>query len=169
MDTAVWNTAAFSALILNSTLLRAPLVLALRLRALLFRPPPTSVHYYTCDYCDAHVDHSWSHVARSSPLFLVRSQWTFVRLLATVPKLAGSYLPDGTTVVQPASNASIMVTRETDLHTPSPLPPHRWTVFSPSGLVRSAHPSSEHRTEQATVFVLSWRRWLTAPPHSRTC
>ena len=105
-------------------------------------PPPTSVHYYTCDYCDAHVDHPWSHVACSCPTFLVRSQWAFVRLLATVPKLAGSYLPDGTNVVQPASNNSITVKLETDLHTPSPLPPHRWTVFSPFGLVRSAHPSS---------------------------
>ena len=39
-DTAVWNATAFSALLLNSTLPRAPLVLALRLRAILFRPPP---------------------------------------------------------------------------------------------------------------------------------
>ena len=105
-------------------------------------PPPISVHYYTCDYCDTHVDHPWSHVAHSCPSFLVRSQWAFVRLLTMVPKLMGSYMPDGTTVVQPASNTSITVALETDLHTPSPLPPHRWTVFSPSGLVRSAHPSS---------------------------
>ena len=141
-DTAVWNATTFSALLLNSTLPRAPLVLALRLRAILFRPPPTSVHYYTCDYCDAHVDHPWSHVAHSCPTFLVRSQWAFVRLLTTVPKVAGSYLPDGTTVVQPDSNTSITVALETDLHTPSPLPPHRWSVYSPSGLVRSPHPSS---------------------------
>ena len=65
-----------------------------------------------------------------------------MRLLTMVPKLVGSSLPDDTTVVQPASNTSITVALETDLHTPSPLPPHRWTVFSPSGLVRSAHPSS---------------------------
>ena len=100
------------------------------------------MHYYTCDYCDTHVDHPWSHVAHSCPSFLVRSQWAFVRLLTMVPKLMGSYLPDGTTVVQPTGNTSITVALETDLHTPSPLPPHRWTVFSPSGLVRSAHPSS---------------------------
>ena len=36
-DTSVWNAAA---LLLNSALPRAPLVLALRLRALLFHPPP---------------------------------------------------------------------------------------------------------------------------------
>ena len=103
------------------------------------------MHYYTCDYCDTHVDHPWSHVAHSCPSFLVRRQWAFVRLLTMVPKLMGSYLPDGTTVVQPAGNTSITVALETDLHTPSPLPPHRWTVFSPSGLVRSAHPSSATR------------------------
>ena len=39
-DTAVWNTTAFSTLLLNSTLPRAPLVLTLHLQALLFRPLP---------------------------------------------------------------------------------------------------------------------------------
>ena len=39
-DTAAWDATAFSTLLLNSALPRAPLVLALRLRALLFRPPP---------------------------------------------------------------------------------------------------------------------------------
>ena len=89
-------------------------------------PPPISVHYYSCDCCDTHVDHPWSHVAHSCPSFLVRSQWAFVRLLTMIPKLEGSYLPHGTTVVQPAINTSVTVALETDLHTPSPLPPHRW-------------------------------------------
>ena len=72
----------------------------------------------------------------------MRGQWAFVRHLTMVRKLMGSYLPDGMTVMQPAGNKSITVALETDLHTPSPLPPHRWTVFSPSGLVSCAHPSS---------------------------
>ena len=125
-------------------------------------PPPTSVQYYTCDYCDAHVDHPWSHVARSCPTFLVRSQWALVRLLITVPKMAGSYLPESTTVVQPASNTSITVALETDLHTPSPLPLHRWSVFSPYGLVRSAHPSSAAQDGTGDRFrvVLEAMAWL---------
>ena len=105
------------------------------------------MHYYTCDYCDTHVEHPWSHVAHSCPSFLVRSQWAFVRLLTMIPKLEGSYLPDGTTVVQPSVNTFVTVALETDLHIPSPLPPHRWTVFSPSGLVRSVHPASAARDE----------------------
>ena len=45
-----------------------------------------------------------------------------MRLLTMIPKLEGSYLPDGTTVVQPTVNTSVTVALETDLHVPSPLP-----------------------------------------------
>ena len=142
-NTLVWNAAAFSTLLLNSALPRAPLVLALRLRALLFHPPPpVTVHYYTCDYCGSHVDHPWSHVAHSWPSLLIRSQWALVLLLTMIPKLEGSYLPDGATIVQPTIHASITVALEPDLHVPSSLPLHRWTVLSPSGLVRVTRPSS---------------------------
>ena len=105
-------------------------------------PPPVTVHYYTCDFCGSHVDHPWFHVAHACPSFLIRSQWAFVRLLSMIPKLEGSYLLDGATVVQPTIDASVTVALETDLHVPFPLPPHRWTVFSPSGLVRHRRPSS---------------------------
>ena len=141
-DTSIRSAATFAAMILNSSLPRAPLVLALRLRALLFSPPPATVHYYTCDYCDAHVDHPWFHVTHTRPSFLLRSQWAFVRVLSTLPKLAGSFPPDGTTVVMPSINTSVSVALETDQRLPSPLPTHRWTVFSPTGLVKHVRPPS---------------------------
>ena len=78
-------------------------------------PPPITVHYYTCDFCDAHVDSPWAHAAHSCPVFQLCSHWVFVCLLTTTPKQAGAYLPDGTFVVLPASGAALAVALETNL------------------------------------------------------
>ena len=52
--------------------------------------------------------------------------------------LRGSYLADGTTVVQPSSATAIAVALETDHQVPTPPTPLHVTVYSPSGLV--SHP-----------------------------
>ena len=98
-------------------------------------PAPVTVHYYACDFCEAHVDSPWSHIAHACPVFLLRVQWAFVRLLATLPKQVGSYLADGTTLVQPSSAMAIAVAVETDHQAPKPLSPLHMTVYTPSGLV----------------------------------
>ena len=55
--TARWSAGGFASLLLDSSLPRAPVVMALRLRAILYPPPPlVTVNYYTCDFCDAPVD-----------------------------------------------------------------------------------------------------------------
>ena len=114
--------------------------------------PPATCHYYTSNYCDSHVDHAWFHVTHSCPSFLIRCQWALVRGLLTQPKLEGSFLPDGTTVVQPSIETSVSVALETNQRLPSPLPPHRWTVFSPTGLVKHVRPPPLNLREPATVF-----------------
>ena len=164
-DTARWAAAEFASLLLDSALPRGPVVTALRLRALLYHPPPVTVHYYACDFCEAHVDSPWSHIAHACPVFLLRVQWAFVRLLATLPKQVGSYLADGTTLIQPSTATAIAVALETDHQVPKPLSPLHMTVYTPSGLVsrpeeiRTPHPSARDRVR----LILE-----TMADHSRT-
>ena len=72
----------------------------------------------------------------SCPVFLLRSHRAFVCLLTTLPKQAGSYLPDSTSIVQLAASVAVALALETDAQVLSPLQPHRATVYSPLGLVR---------------------------------
>ena len=53
-------------------------------------------------------------------------------LLATLPRLPGSYLPDGTSLLQPASGSALAVALEVDTQVLTPLHPHRVSVYSPS-------------------------------------
>ena len=107
---------------------------------------PVTLHYYTCNFCDAHVDSPWAHMARSCPVFLLRTHWAFVRLLKTLPKQAGLHLPDNTTLVLPAAGVAMALALESDAQVLTPLQPHRTTVYSPSGLVRDpAHRASHNQ------------------------
>ena len=153
--------------------------------ALLYHPPPVTVHYYACDFCEAHVDSPWSHITHACPVFLLRVQWAFVRLLATLPKQVGSYLANGTTLVQPSSAMAIAVVLETDHQVPKPLSPLHMTVYTPSGLfsrpeeIRTPRPSArdhvrliletmaDHsRTLVDPLLVLDTLEWPTRPTPS---
>ena len=164
-DTARWAATEFASLLLDSALPRGPIVTALRLRALLYHPPPVTVHYYTCDFCEAHVDSPWSHVAHVCPVFLLRVQWAFVRRLSTLPKQVGSYLADGSTLVQPSSATAIAVALETDHQVPKPLSPLHVTVYTPSGLV--SHPG-ELQTRRPSARDHVRLILETMADHSRT-
>ena len=155
-DTTHWSADAVTALLLDSSLPRAHVVIAFRLPALVFCPSPISAHYYSCDFCNAHVDHPGFHVSHACPSFPRRSQWAFVRLLATLPKSPSSYLSDSTTVVQPTSGTSMSVGHRSA--TP-PAPRHRTVVYSASGLVRynpPRQPVMQVRGKRSRSF---WRTW----------
>ena len=150
-DTVRWSAGDFTSLLLDSALPRAPLVTALRLRALLFRPPPPRSQYTITHATFAHVDSPWAHVAHSCPVFLLRTHWAFVRLLTTLPKQAGLYLPDSTTLVLPAAGVAVALALETDAQVLTPLQPHRTTVYSPSGLVRD--PAQRASRDQVRIIL----------------
>ena len=102
--------------------------------AALVSPPPVTVNCYTCDFCDAPVDSPKAHVARSCRVFLLRTHWAFVCLLATTPKQAGAFLIDHTHVVFPAWGTALAISPETDTRVHAPHRPHQTIVYSPFGL-----------------------------------
>ena len=141
-DRSHWGADAFTALLLDSSLPRTQVAAAFCLRALTFRPPPVTVHYYSYDFCDTHMDHPRFHVTHACPAFLQRGQWAFVRLLVTLAKLSDSYLPKGTTMIQPKGGTFVSVAMDTDKGLPAAPPPpplHKIVVFSPMGLVHYIH------------------------------
>ena len=60
--------------------------------------PPITVHYYTCDLCEAQVDATWPHIAHRCPAMLQHCMWAFVRLLPTAGKEPGAFLVNGLTL-----------------------------------------------------------------------
>jgi hypothetical protein len=76
--------------------------------------PPITVHYYTCDLCEAQVDATWPHIAHRCPAMLQHCMWAFVRLLPTAGKEPGAFLVNGLTLALPASNRAISVAGEPD-------------------------------------------------------
>ena len=72
--------ATFSHLYMESYLTCLELTTALRLRALLYHHHPLSVHYYSGNYCDAHVNQPWRQVMHPCLVFFKRCMWALVLL-----------------------------------------------------------------------------------------
>ena len=71
-DSELWTADAFASLLLESRLPRTPVVTAFRLCALLYPPPPVTVDYHTCDFCDTHVDPLWPQISHACSAYLLR-------------------------------------------------------------------------------------------------
>ena len=80
-DTSQWSVEGFTSLLLNSTLPRSPVITTLRLRAML-SPPPPSWCTITAAIFATPTSTPPGRISHTCPVFLLRTQWAFVRLLA---------------------------------------------------------------------------------------
>ena len=106
-DTSRWAASEFAALLLVDDLPKAPLQAAFCLRTLQSPPPPSTVHYYNCDYCASPVGAPWQHVAPHCPVFLC--QWAFVLLLASVTADPDTFLLTSNASVSPSNNTALAI------------------------------------------------------------